>query len=127
MLFLEAPTSFESSKAVILESSPTAALFRLRGRLITELDKKTIGELIGNESKTVIFWSLNDLAPQYLCKFFTKTWHAPPSTSGTSRLFKSAKTFGNQENALLSGELKYRIAFLLCPRQHSPLTVLRPQ
>ena len=40
--------------------------------LIVELGWKTIEELIGNESKTMVFKSLNDLAPQYLCNLFTK-------------------------------------------------------
>ena len=40
--------------------------------LIAELGWKTIEELIGNETKTMIFKSLNDLAPQYLCNLFTK-------------------------------------------------------
>ena len=40
--------------------------------LIEELGWKTIEELIGNESKTMVFKSLNDLAPQYLCNLFTK-------------------------------------------------------
>ena len=50
--------------------------------LIVELGWKTIG----NESKTMVFKSLNDLAPQYLCNLFTKTLLAPPATSGTLRL-----------------------------------------
>ena len=40
--------------------------------LIAELGWKTIEELIGNEIKTMVFKSLNDLAPQYLCNLFTK-------------------------------------------------------
>ena len=40
--------------------------------LITELGWKTVEELIGNESKTMVFKSLNDLAPQYLCKLFIR-------------------------------------------------------
>ena len=40
--------------------------------LITELGWKTVEELIGNESKIMVFKSLNDLAPQYLCNLFTK-------------------------------------------------------
>ena len=37
-----------------------------------DLGWKTIEELIGNESKTMVFKSLNDLVPQYLCNLFTK-------------------------------------------------------
>ena len=40
--------------------------------LITELGWKIIDELIDNETKTMVFKSLNDLAPQYLCNLFTK-------------------------------------------------------
>ena len=40
--------------------------------LIAELGWQTIEELIGNESKTMVFKALNDLAPQYLCNLFTK-------------------------------------------------------
>ena len=40
--------------------------------LIAELGWKTIEELIGNETKTMVFKPLNDLAPQYLCNLFTK-------------------------------------------------------
>ena len=40
--------------------------------LIAELGRKTIEEFIGNETRTMVFKSLNDLAPQYLCNLFTK-------------------------------------------------------
>ena len=40
--------------------------------LIAKLGWQTIEELISNESKTMVFKSLNDLAPQYLCNLFTK-------------------------------------------------------
>ena len=40
--------------------------------LIVELGWRTIEELIGNESKIMVFKSLNDLAPQYLCNLFTR-------------------------------------------------------
>ena len=40
--------------------------------LIEELGWKTIKELIGNETKTMVFKSVNDFSPQYL-KLFTKT------------------------------------------------------
>ena len=40
--------------------------------LIAKLGWQTIEELIRNESKTMVFKSLNDLAPQYLCNLFTK-------------------------------------------------------
>ena len=40
--------------------------------LIAELGWQTIEELIDNEFKIMVFKSLNDLAPQYLCNLFTK-------------------------------------------------------
>ena len=40
--------------------------------LITELGLKTVDDLIDNETKTMVFKSLSDLAPQYLCNLFTK-------------------------------------------------------
>ena len=40
--------------------------------LIEGLGWKTIQELIQNESETMVFKSLNGLAPQYLCNLFTK-------------------------------------------------------
>ena len=40
--------------------------------LIEELGWKTIEQLISNESETMVFKSLNELAPQYLCGLFAK-------------------------------------------------------
>ena len=40
--------------------------------LITELSWKTIDKLIDNETKTMVFKLLSDLAPQYLCNLFIK-------------------------------------------------------
>ena len=54
--------------------------------LITELGWKTVEELIGNESKTMVFKPLNDLAPQYLCNLFTKNSACP------SRILRSTET-----------------------------------
>ena len=47
---------------------------------------KTIEEFIGNESKTMVFKSLNDLAPQYLCNLFTK------SSACSSRNLRNTET-----------------------------------
>ena len=54
--------------------------------LITELGWKTVEELIGNESKTMVFKSLNDLAPQYLCNLFTK------NSACSSRILRNTET-----------------------------------
>ena len=54
--------------------------------LITELGWKTVEELIGNESKTMVFKSLNDLAPQYLCNLFTK------NSACSSRILRKTET-----------------------------------
>ena len=49
--------------------------------LIEELGWKTIEQLISNESETMVFKSLNELAPQYLCGLFAKTQNASPVPS----------------------------------------------
>ena len=41
--------------------------------LIKNLGWKTIDELIGSESNIMVFKSLHELAPQYMCNLFTKT------------------------------------------------------
>ena len=41
--------------------------------LIDQLGWKTIEQLVANESKTMAFKSLHELAPQYLCDLFTRT------------------------------------------------------
>ena len=51
----------------------TNSSFDTPGRpLIEELGWKTIEELIGDESKTMVFKSLKELAPRYLCNLFIK-------------------------------------------------------
>ena len=54
--------------------------------LIVELGWQTIEELIDKESKTMVFKSLNDVAPQYLCKLFTK------NSACSSRNLRNGKT-----------------------------------
>ena len=39
--------------------------------LIEELGWQTVDQMISSESKTMVFKSLNELAPQYLCELFT--------------------------------------------------------
>ena len=57
----------------------TNSSFDTPGRpLIEELGWKTIEELIGDESKTMVFKSLRELAPQYLCNLFTKNSECSP-------------------------------------------------
>ena len=43
--------------------------------LIEELGWQTVDQLISSESKTMVFKSLNELAPQYLCDLFTRNSH----------------------------------------------------
>ena len=43
--------------------------------LIEELGWQTVDQLISSESKTMVFKSLNELAPQYLCDLFTRISH----------------------------------------------------
>ena len=63
------PQKLQNRAARIITNSSFATPSR---PLIVELGWKTIEELIGNESKTMVFKSLNDLAPQYLCNLFTR-------------------------------------------------------
>ena len=37
---------------------------------------KTIVQLIADESKIMVFESLHDLAPPYLCDFFSRNWNS---------------------------------------------------
>ena len=41
--------------------------------LINKLGWKTIDELIASDSNIMVFKSLHELAPQYMCNLFTKT------------------------------------------------------
>ena len=54
--------------------------------LITELGWMAVEELIGIESKTMVFKSLNDLAPQYLCNLFIK------NSACSSRILRNTET-----------------------------------
>ena len=45
--------------------------------LVKQLGWKTICELIDSESNTMVFKSLNNLAPQYLCNLFTRMSQLP--------------------------------------------------
>ena len=97
--------------------------------LIAELGWKTIEELIGNETKTMVFKSLNDLAPQYLCNLFTKnsacSSRSLRNTEADLRLLK--KSSANGKKFFLSGELNYGIAFLLSLSRHPPWVVSKNQ
>ena len=90
--------------------------------LIVELGWRTIEELIGNESKTMVFKSLNDSAPQYLCDLFNRNSACSSrdlrNTETDLSLPKKIQQMG--KNASLSGELSYGIAFLLSLRRHPP-------
>ena len=51
----------------------TSSSYHAPGRpLIAGMGWKTVDELITGESKTMVFKSLNKLAPQYLCDLFTQ-------------------------------------------------------
>ena len=54
----------------------TNSIFDAQSRpLIEELGWQTVEQLISSESKTMVFKSLNELAPQYLCDLFTRNLH----------------------------------------------------
>ena len=55
-------------------------------QLIEELGWKTIVQLIDVESKTMVFKSLHDLAPQYLCNLFIK------NSTSSSRSLRNTET-----------------------------------
>ena len=111
VLDLQTSTSCKSSKIVLLESLQTAASIHLADNLLWGggVRWKTIEEIMGNESKTMVFKSLNGLALQYLCNLFTKNSACSSSnllnTETDLRLPK--KNSGNGQNAFLSGELNY--------------------
>ena len=54
--------------------------------LIKKLDWKTIDELIATESNIMVFKSLHELAPQYMCNLFTKTSQLTSRNLGTQQL-----------------------------------------
>ena len=59
--------------------------------LIQNLNWKTINDMIKHENRTMVYKSINYMAPQYMSESFTrislpKTQHAPPASSGTLRL-----------------------------------------
>ena len=68
--------------------------------LIAELGWQTIEELIDNECKIMVFKSLNDLAPYYLCNLFTKisacSSHNLQSTETDLRLPKKKSANGQK-------------------------------
>ena len=64
-----APASLSAALARIITNSSFDAP---GGPLIEEMGCKTIDELITCESKTMVFKSPNQLAPEYLCGLFTR-------------------------------------------------------
>ena len=97
--------------------------------LFAELGWKTTEELIGNETKTMVFKLLNDLVPQYLYNLFIKTSacssHSLRNTETDIRLPK--KSSANGINVFLAGELNYGIAFLLGLSRHPSWVVSKHQ
>ena len=88
--------------------------------LIEELGWNAIEQLISNESKTMGFKSLNELAPQYLCGRFTRNSQCSTRTlcnTGTDvRLPK--KNSVNAQNVFHFVEQNYRIAYQLHHNRH---------
>ena len=97
--------------------------------LIAELGWKTIEELIGYETKTMVFKSLDDMAPQYLCNLFTKnsvcSSRSLRNTETDLRLPK--KSSANGQTCFSFRELNYGIAFLLSLSRHPPWVVSKNQ
>ena len=65
-------TSYKSFKTELQGLLPVAALTPPSRPLIERLGWKTIEQLISYQSKTMVFKSLNELAPQYLSSLFKR-------------------------------------------------------
>ena len=62
--------------------------------LIEKLGWKTVDQLISSESKTMVFKSLNELVPQYLCDLFTrKSLYSSYSLRNTGTDLRSGHIF----------------------------------
>ena len=94
--------------------------------LIEGLGWKTIQELIKNESGTMVFNSLNGLAPQYLSRLFTR------NSACSSRILRNTNTDlrlplkkqRTVKNFSLSEEHSCGIASQLSQSKHPPLAYL---
>ena len=95
--------------------------------LIEGLRWKTIDELISYESKIMVFKSLNELAPQYLCNLFTRNSQCcSRSLRNTETDLKLPKKSQHMaRNVSLSVQLSFGIAFQLSQKRHPPLVVLK--
>ena len=94
--------------------------------LIEALGWETIQELVKNDCGTMVFKSLNGLAPQYLSSLFTR------NSACSSRILRNANTDlrlplkepQTVKNVFLSEERSYGIASQLSQSKHPPLAYL---
>ena len=112
VLVLKKSTSCKSSKIVQLESLQIAALIPQADHLLWSWAG----------SKTMVFKSLNHLAPQYLCNLFTR------NSACSSRNLRNIETdlrlpkknSADGQKCFSFWELNFGIAFLLSLRRHPP-------
>ena len=80
---------------------PDLVLSAPTGRLLVDmLGFKTIEQLIADQSKIMVFKSLHDLAPPYLCDFFTRnsnsSSYVPRNTATDLKLHKKESCNGQR-------------------------------
>ena len=68
------------------KSAVTVSAFCLHILFVSGLGWKTIDKLIAEESNTIVYKSLNDLAPQYLSCLFTR------NSAGEARTLRNTST-----------------------------------
>ena len=94
--------------------------------MIGSLGWKTIRELADEESRSVVYKSLNGLAPQYMRNLFTRdstsNSRSLQNTAADLRLLK--KTSANGQKCFLFAKLRFGIASQLRPNRHPLLTFL---
>ena len=115
--------NFENRAAGIV----TISSYDTPGRpLIEGLGWKTIQELIKIDSGTIVFKSLNGLAPQYLSSLFTRNSACSPRIlrNTNTDLMLPLKKQQMVKNAFLSEEHSYGIASQLSQSKHPPLAYL---
>ena len=69
-------------------------------QLIEKLGWKTINELIDIESKTIVFITLNELAPPYLCSLFTTNSQSTYRLRNTSTDLRLPKRYRKRQEML---------------------------
>ena len=89
---------------------------------IDQLGWETIEQLVASESKTMVFKSLHELAPQYLCDLFTRNSKCPYYVLRNSEkdLRLPLKKSRNGRKFFPIEEQKHEMTFLTIPNRHLP-------